>query len=556
MQRRTSTTLALLVLVWSVFSLPASAQRRGRKSKAERPDTDAKASTEMPEISEMSEPATVEPDLIRPEVVTVANPDSPLIAVRLLFKAGSMHDPEGKEGLASLTGLMLAQSGTAKRSYAERVGALYPMAASIDVTTDREVTLISGEVHRETLSSYLDLLLEGLLEPGFEDADFTRHRAQLEAYLTDTLRASNDELLGLEALQQVIFAGHPYGHAPAGTVEGLANITLDDVKNFYSTYFFPSNLMLGLAGGFPEGLVDELSIKLAGLPEGGMAAGRVNHDLPSPKRFAAEFESESGAIENSRNFVLIDKPTDSVGIHFGYALGINRSHPDYYPLMVANSFLGEHRTFHGRLMKQLRGKRGLNYGDYSYIEYWHLPPFTSNPSPNVPRRQQFFSVWVRPVVPDTAHFALRNALYEVDRLIAKGMTQEEFELTRDFVINYSKLWAQSPADRLGFLMDSRYYGMDSYIDEIDRRLKEMTLEQVNEAITRHLSTDNFHAVLVTANAEEVKKYLEADEPSPMKYNAPPEAEVLKADETIEKIKVRPDSIEIISIEDMFQRKIE
>ena len=149
MQRRTSTTLALLVLVWSVFSLPASAQRRGRKSKAERPDTDAKASTEMPEISEMSEPATVEPDLIRPEVVTVANPDSPLIAVRLLFKAGSMHDPEGKEGLASLTGLMLAQSGTAKRSYAERVGALYPMAASIDVTTDREVTLISGEVHRE-----------------------------------------------------------------------------------------------------------------------------------------------------------------------------------------------------------------------------------------------------------------------------------------------------------------------------------------------------------------------------------------------------------------------
>ena len=535
MRRRPITALALLVFLLTVVSIPVEARKRGRTSKAERSDTDAQAGTEMPE-----EPPAVEPDRGRPEVVALQSADSPLIAIRLLFKAGSMHDPKGKEGLASLTGLLLAQAGTAKRSYTEVVEKLYPMAASIDVTTDREVTVISGEVHRETLSDYLGLLLEGLLEPGFAEEDFNRHKAQLDAYLTDTLRASNDELLGLEALQQAIFAGHPYGHAPQGTVEGLANITLDDVKIFYQTFYFPSNLMLGLAGGYPDGLPDELSEKLAGLPEGGQHLGRVDHDLPSPAKV------------EGRNFVLIDKPTSSVGIHFGYALPINRSHPDYYPLMVANSFLGEHRTFHGRLMKQLRGKRGLNYGDYSYIEYWHLPPFTSNPGPNVPRRQQYFSIWVRPVVPNTAHFALRNALYELDRLIAKGMTSEEFELTRDFLINYSKLWAQSPANRLGFLMDSRYYGMDSYIDEVDRRLKEMTVEEVNEAIAKFLRSDSFHGVFVTADAEEVKAYLEADEPSPMKYNTPPEAEVAKADKIIDKIKVGPNSIEIVSVQDMFQ----
>src|SRR5205814_9539815 len=47
---------------------------------------------------------------------------------------------------------------------------------------------------------------------------------------------------------------------------------------------------------------------------------------------------------------------------------VTRSDDDYYALAVANSYLGEHRTFNGKLMQDLRGKRGLNYGDYSYIE--------------------------------------------------------------------------------------------------------------------------------------------------------------------------------------------
>lgn len=542
MRRRTITLLALFALLVGAFGSPAEAQRK-KKTKANITDSDAQAGTEAPVEKPAQKPAAVEL-----EVVSLPSDSSPLVAIRMMFKAGSMHDPAGKEGLAALTGLMLAQSGSAERTYGEIVDKLYPMAASIEVTTDREVTVISGEVHRETLSDYLGLLLEGLLKPGFREEDFERHRAQLNAFLTNTLRASNDELLGLEALQQVIFADHPYEHAPQGTVEGLAAITVDDVKTFYQTYYSPSNLLLGLAGGFPKDLIDEMSSKLGALPPGQKHQGRVDHGLPDPARI--ETDETGGA---GRRFVLIEKPTDSVGIHFGYALGVNRSHADYYPLMVANSFLGEHRTFHGRLMKQLRGKRGLNYGDYSYIEYWHFPPFTSNPSPNVPRRHQYFSVWIRPVVPATAHFALRNSLYEVERLIENGMTQDEFELTRDFVVNYSKLWAQSPANRLGFLMDSRFYGMDSYIDEIDRRLKEMTLDDVNTAIRRHLRSDRFHAVFVTGNAEEVRAYLEADEPSPMKYNAPPEDEVIKADKIIERIEVRPASIEIVPIEEWFQK---
>lgn len=472
------------------------------------------------------------------ETVTLPSPGSPIIVVRLMFKVGSMHDPAGKEGLAALTGMMLAEAGTQKRSYSELIDRLYPMAASIDVDTDREVTVISGRVHREKLADFVALLAEVVLEPGFAGSDFERNREHLSSYLTTTLRATNDELLGLEALQQVIFHDHPYQHSPAGNVEALAGLTVDDVKQFYKQHFTRANLMLGVAGGYPDDFVASLEERFAALPAGDKS------DLP---------ELPQPSPVEGRRFTLIDKETDSVGIHFGHPLAIDRADADYYPLMVANSYLGEHRTFHGRLMQQLRGKRGLNYGDYSYIEYWHLPPFTSNPSPGYPRRQQYFSVWVRPVVPDTAHFALRNALFEVERLIEGGLTPSEFELTREFLLNYSKLWAQTLSDRLGFLMDSRYLGMPYYIDEIDSRLASLTVEQVNQAVKKHLQTADLQVVLVTRDGARVQAYLEKGEPSPMQYNSEPESQVLEDDKRIQQLPVEPASFRIVPVSAMFQK---
>lgn len=486
---------------------------------------------------ETSPPAAEPPPAAaRIETVLLPSPQSPLVAIRLMLDVGSIHDPAGKEGLAALTALMVGQAGTTERSYSELIDALYPMAASIGVSTDREVTVISGQVHRDTLADYTALLGEALLAPAFAQADFERNKEQLVAYLTSTLRSANDEMLGLEAMQGAIFAGHPYGHPPAGSVQGLAAITLDDVKRFYRQHYTRANLMLGVAGGYPQGYVEGLAGRLAALPAG--EPGRM--ELPAlPK------------VEG-RRFTLIEKDAGAVGIHFGYALPITRADDDYYPLMVANSYLGEHRTFHGRLMQQLRGLRGLNYGDYSYVEHWQAPPFTTNPSPNVPRRQQYFSVWIRPVRPETAHFALRNALYEVDRLAEGGMTKEAFELTRDFLVNYSKLWAQSLSDRLGFHMDSRFYGTPYYIDEIERRLAGLTVEQVNAAAKKYLATSAYEAVLVTDDAAAVKAYLEAGEPSPITYNAEVPAEVVEADKAIQKLPVEPTAIVIVPAAEVFE----
>jgi zinc protease len=470
------------------------------------------------------------------ELVTLPG-STPLVSIRLLFDVGSIHDPKGKEGLATLTALMVSQAGTQKRSYTELLDALYPMAASIGTNTDREATVFVGTVHQETLTDYVKLLQETLLQPAFAESDFTRNKEQLLAYLTNTLRSS-DELLGLEMLQQEIFEGHPYGHEPAGTVEALQSITLDDVKKFYRDNYTQGNLMLGVAGGYPQGFPESLAAQLAAaLPAG--QKGRM--ELPPPPKITG------------RNFTLVEKETGSVGIHLGHTLPINRSHPDYYPLMVANSYLGEHRTMFGRLMNQLRADRGLNYGDYSYIEYWANPPGTDYPTAGVPRRQQYFSIWIRPVVPTDAQFALRAALQELRQLHEKGMPQEDFDTVRSLLVNYSKLWAQSPSERLGYAMDSRFYGMPSYIEEIDARLQKLTLQEVNAAIKKYLDPDDWDVVMVTNNARQLEETLRKDAPSPKTYNSQVPETVLAEDKVFQALPVKPTAVEIVPVAEVFQK---
>ena len=78
---------------------------------------------------------------------------------------------------------------------------------------------------------------------------------------------------------------------------------------------------------------------------------------------------------------------------------VTRSHPDFAALSVARAWLGEHRSSMSHLYQRIRELRGMNYGDYAYIEAFPGGMFQFFPEPNVARRAQLFEVWIRPVVP-------------------------------------------------------------------------------------------------------------------------------------------------------------
>lgn len=473
-----------------------------------------------------------------PRTVFLPSATNPLVAIRLFFRVGSAEDPRGKEGLASLTADMVGQGGTQKRSYADVLDALYPLAADIRLYGDKESIVFEGTVHRDNLEAFADLIAEQVLTPRFAEDDFTRNRQNALDYITKTLRGNADEELGKQALATLLYRGHPYGNPSAGTVKGLGAITLEDVKAFYARHYARDRLIIGVGGGYPAGFAEAFAKRFETLP----AKAPPLPKLPAPPKH--------------RNEVLVvEKEARANAISMGHTLKLTRSDPDFYPLTVAQSYLGEHRTFNGVLMNHLRGLRGLNYGDYAYIENFIQDGWSTFPFPNVPRRQQHFEIWLRPVAPQNSLFALRAALYETDKLIREGIPAAGFEATKTFLSNYANLWTQDVSRRLGYAIDGVVYGKD-VIQELQARLPKMKKADVDRAVRRHLSKNNLAIAIVADNVADLTSQLTGGQPTPITYDTegtPPE--VLAEDKLIEKfrIPVVKEAVQIVSVDKMFEQ---
>lgn len=464
---------------------------------------------------------------------------TPLIALRIQFRAGAIDDPPGREGLNTLTALVIGNGGTQELSYRELVDRLYPMAAAIAANPDREVTTFIGQVHRDHLDEYYRLFRDLLTAPRFDASDFRRCRDLLVAAIESNLRGDDDEELGKETLNAFLYRGHPYGRPDIGTVRGLKAITLDDVKSHYRAHYTRDAALIGLAGGFPDDLITRLQVDF-----GRLAASRPPRvALPAPP-----------SIEGME-ITLVEKPVAATAISIGLPLAVGRGDDDFFPLMVANSFLGEHRTFNGRLMNNMRGERGLNYGDYSYAEAFIQDGGSSFPLANIPRRQQHFSIWIRPVARVNALFALRQATRELHLLAERGLTPAEFDATRKFLLNYSRLWAQSLNRRLGFQIDALFYGTPPLVEAVQDALPRLTVEEVNAAARRHLGTQHLKVVMVTEGAAELAATLLEGRPTPITYQTPTtDAAVLAEDRKIETfpLPVHKDRIRIVDARTLFE----
>jgi zinc protease len=480
-------------------------------------------------------PIVEEPKLPLTTFLPIAS--TPLVALRFVFQVGSQDDPEGKEGLAALTAAMVAEGGTKELSYDELLERFYPMAASLAGSCRREVTVFEGEVHHDNLDAFTPLVSAMLTTPRFAPDDFERLRNEAVDYLSKSLRGGNDEELGKWALQLALYKDHPYGHVDRGTVAGLKAITLDDVKAFHKKYYARNALHLGVAGGVDRAYVGQLKRDLAPLPD----------EAPAPPKLPAP------ARPKGLDVTIVAKPADATAISFGFPIDVTRRDDDFYSLAVANSYLGEHRTFNGKLMQDLRGKRGLNYGDYSYIEDFIQEGMSAFPVPNNPRRQQDFTIWLRPVPHDKAVFALRAALWEFDRLLKDGISPDDFEATRSFLLNYSKLWVQTLPRRLGYAMDGRFYGREDLVTELAEHLPRLTVEKVNAAVRRHLASPGFQVAIVTRDAGSLRDALKSGKPTPLTYDTQGTPEdVLAEDKVIAAYPLKDVSVKVVPVAGMFE----
>jgi zinc protease len=338
-------------------------------------------------------------------LATVLMPSrSPLVTLRILVLAGSVNDPPGKEGVAALTAAMLTQGGSASMTSSQVTAALYPTSANIGAQVDKEMTVFAGTTHQETLDRVYSVTKDLLLNPGFRADDFKRIRDNTLNFLQTNLRESNDEELGKERLLNIIYDGLPYAHHSRGKVSSVETLTIDDVREFYRRNYTQANVRIGLAGGYPQALPQQLQADFAKWP-----AGSRETRKPVAPRLAPGMHIE-----------IVKRETDATAIAFGFPIDVVRGGKDWPALAVAASFLGQHRSSNGRLFQELRGVRGLNYGDYAYIEYFPQGGAQLTPPPNVARQQQIFEIWIRPVEPANGLFALRAGCMSMTGSCATG----------------------------------------------------------------------------------------------------------------------------------------
>jgi zinc protease len=463
---------------------------------------------------------------------------SPLVTLRFVFTTGSASDPAGKPGVAHLTGEMLGGGGPKDFTWKQIMDAMYPMATSVDVYSDKEMTTFVGETHRDNLDKFYALMRDMILNPGWRADDFTRLRDDSLNALRVSLRGNNDEELGKEELYNVIYRGRAYGHENLGTASALQKMTVADLQGFYRQHYTQANLIIGIAGGYSPEFLARVKRDFAALPE-----GTADHfdQLPAPE-----------AIPHN-HITLIQKDTRSVAWSLGYPVDVKRGDPDYPALLVMTSWLGQHRQG-GRLFTRMRELRGLNYGDYAYIEYFPRGMYRFEPEPDIARHQQIFQIWIRPVEPPNAVFAVRLAMYELDKLVKNGIPEAEFQKTRSFLSKYINVLTKTKSSELGYAIDSLYYGTPAYNDYIKAALAKLTVADINAAIRQHLRADDVEIVGVGKDTDAIRAGLLGDGPSPVTYNAAKPQDILDEDQIVERfpLHLRPQDVTVVPVATVFE----
>jgi zinc protease len=461
-----------------------------------------------------------------------------IVNVQLRFRSGAVDDPPGKAGLTYLTARVMTEGGTKALDAKALLNVLFPMAAELDSRVDKEETTFFARVHKDHLSKLLPILLDVLLHPRWDPAEFKRLREVAVNDVEKRLRQGDDENLGKETLSELLYRNHAYGRLTLGHVSDLKSMSLADLQAQAARVFTADRLTVGVSGGYPPRLGEELAAALASLPPKSDARAPLPATRPHGPRF-----------------LLVEKLADSTAISMGTPWALSHKDPDWPAMSIARSAFGEHRQSSGRLYQRLRELRGLNYGDYAYLEHFQQQGGdAATAQVGRPRSLQYFSIWLRPIRNDNRLFALRAALYELSRsLKEEPFTAAEVEQTKSFLDGYILLFDQTDARKLGYALDDAFYGMNGFLGTWRASLRNVSAEQVNAAWRKWVDPAKLTIVLAGTGMSGVKKTLLSNEPTPIHYPDP--GKTLPGDAEIAKFPFGAQSeadVELAPVDAMFE----
>ncbi|MBY5933194.1 insulinase family protein [Tateyamaria omphalii] len=405
------------------------------------------------EITEVTSPGGITAWLVQ-------EPSIPFMALELRFRGGASLDAPDKRGAINLmTGLL--EEGAADLDAQGFARELEALAASFDYDVSDDALAVSARFLTENRDEAVELLRTSILEPTFDQVALDRVREQV---LTGLRADSTDpDEIARAAFDKMAYGDHPYGSNYRGTIESVQALTREDMLDAHAAVFAKDRLYVGAVGDItPEELGPLLDDLLGALPEEG-----------APQPGPAEI-----LIEGGTTVVPFDTP-QSVAI-FGQP-GIEQDDPDFFAARVLNQVIGA-GGFESRLMTEVREKRGLTYGVYSFL---------------VPQDHAATIQGQVASSNETVAEAVSVIRDEWARAAADGVTEEELEAAKLYVTGAYPLRFDGNGPIARIMVGMQMLGLPiDYIATRNDKVEAVTMEDVRRVAGELLDPEGLHFVVV------------------------------------------------------------
>lgn len=386
---------------------------------------------------------------------------NPIIALDVGFKGGAALDPPGKTGLAEMVGGLLDEGAGDLDSQAFH-GKLENLAISFGYSAgedDFQGHLKTITANRDTA---FDLLRLSLTQPRFDADAVDRVRGQIQAILASELQ--NPDVIARRAFARAMYPNHPYGLPVDGTPESINAITVDDLKGWVASHLGRDTLTISVVGDIsPADLGPLLDRTFGDLPE-----------KAAPVAVADVVPQMSGKVE------VVHRPIPQSIVMFGEQ-GLKRDDPDWYAAYVMNYILGG-GGFSSRLMTEVRVKRGLAYGVYSYL---------------LPRDHSALLAGSVATRNDRVKDSLQVIKDEWRRMAEDGVTPQELADAKTYLNGSFPLQLESTQAIAGLLqvIQTEKLGID-YLDRRQALIDKVTAADVKRVAQRLLAVDHLSVVVL------------------------------------------------------------